>query len=109
MPLNIALKCIPWIEVTLEIRPTNEHRDSKLYPIHRIILPSGSSLSEVSKALEKSWKSLIPDQTAFAPDCFIRNSELLYPYKKHKLDSDNEVEDRDIYSNKFMTEIAKRV
>ncbi|PKK72584.1 hypothetical protein RhiirC2_376726 [Rhizophagus irregularis] len=114
-PLNIALKCIPWIEVMLEIRPADELKDSKLYPIHRVILPSGSSLSEISKALEKSWKSLIPDSTAFGPDCFIRNSELIYPQNKTKSDSHDfkpkEItsEEEEFYkSNGFMAGIAKR-
>jgi len=112
-PLNIALKCIPWIEVMLEIRPADEHKDSKLHPIHRVILPSGSSLSEISKALEKSWKSLIPDSTAFGPDCFIRNSELIYPQNKSKSYSHdkgiNHEEEELRRSNGFMAGIAKRV
>lgn len=115
-PLNIALKCIPWIEVMLEVRPADELKDSKLYPIHRVILPSGSSLSEISKALEKSWKSLIPDSTAFGPDCFIRNSELIYPQNKIKSDSHDfkpkEItsEEEEFYkSHGFMSGIAKRV
>ncbi|GBB99363.1 hypothetical protein RclHR1_00350019 [Rhizophagus clarus] len=114
-PLNIALKCIPWIEVMLEIRLADERKDSKLHPIHRVILPSGSSLSEISKALEKSWKSLIPDSTAFGPDCFIRNSELIYPQNKSKSDS-HDVKPKSINSdeeshksNGFMAGIAKRV
>lgn len=115
-PLNIALKCIPWIEVMLEIRPADERKDSKLHPIHRVILPSGSSLSEISKALEKSWKSLIPDSTAFGPDCFIRNSELIYPQNKSKSDSHDlktkaiSSEEEEFHrSNGFMAGIAKRV
>lgn len=104
-PLNIALNYIPWLEVMLEIRPTDEFNDSKLYPIHRVILPSGLTLSEISKALEKSWKSLIPDSTAFSQDCFIRNCELLYPRrKKPKLNSsgsnsDNEGDGEEEYSD----------
>ncbi|CAI2175506.1 1267_t:CDS:2 [Funneliformis geosporum] len=90
-PLNIALNYIPWLEVMLEIRPTDEFKDSKLYPIHRVILSSGLSLSEISKVLEKSWKSLIPDSTAFSHDCFIRNSELLYPRKKTKSNSSGSI------------------
>lgn len=115
-PLNIALKCIPWIEVMLEIRPADELKDSKLHPIHRVILLSGSSLSEISKALEKSWKSLIPDSTAFGPDCFIRNSELIYPQNKSKSYS-HDFKTKEITSeeeefhklNGFMAGIAKRV
>jgi hypothetical protein len=114
-PLNIALKCIPWIEVMLEIRPTDERKDSKLFPIHRVILPSGSSLSEISKALEKSWKSLIPDSTAFGPDCFIRNSELIYPQNKSKSephdfkDKSINSEEEEFHKSKFMAGIVKRV
>ncbi|CAG8449097.1 6172_t:CDS:10 [Ambispora leptoticha] len=59
-PLHFAKNHFPWLDVTLEIRPTDPLQDSKYDPVKRLILQSGLSLYEISKALEKNWRNLMP-------------------------------------------------
>ncbi|CAG8503518.1 2498_t:CDS:2 [Ambispora gerdemannii] len=59
-PLHLAKNHLPWLDVTLEIRATDPIRDSKYNPVKRLILHSGLSLYEISKALEKNWRNLMP-------------------------------------------------
>ncbi|CAG8831708.1 9154_t:CDS:1, partial [Racocetra persica] len=67
-PLHLAMNHLPWLEVVLEIRPSDPVKDSKYDPVKRVILNSGITLGEVAKALNKSWKNILPD------NCKIRNS-----------------------------------
>ncbi|CAG8445216.1 5414_t:CDS:2 [Dentiscutata heterogama] len=67
-PLHFAMNHLPWLEVILEIRPSDPVKDLKYDPVKRVILNSGITLGEAAKALEKSWKSILPD------NCPIRNS-----------------------------------
>ncbi|CAG8691109.1 915_t:CDS:1, partial [Scutellospora calospora] len=60
-PLHFAMNYLPWLEVILEIRPSEPAKDSKYDPVRRVILNSGITLGEVAKALEKSWKNILPD------------------------------------------------
>jgi len=52
---------LPWAEVLLEIRPTDPIKDAKETPLKRLVLKSGLSFYEISKALEKCWRNVIPD------------------------------------------------
>ncbi|CAG8477610.1 20006_t:CDS:1, partial [Racocetra fulgida] len=67
-PLHLAMNHLPWLEVILEIRPSDPVKDSKYDPVKRVILNSGITLGEVAKALNKSWKNI------FSDNCKIRNS-----------------------------------
>ncbi|CAG8712253.1 11907_t:CDS:2 [Dentiscutata erythropus] len=67
-PLHFAMNHLPWLEVILEIRPSDPVKDLKYDPVKRVILNSGITLGEAAKALEKSWKSILSD------NCPIRNS-----------------------------------
>ncbi|KAG9289948.1 hypothetical protein G9A89_010254 [Geosiphon pyriformis] len=55
-PINQARNHLPWMNMFLEIRPTNSVNDGKFKPVKRVILPSGLSLREISKALEIYWR-----------------------------------------------------
>ncbi|CAG8740400.1 13522_t:CDS:2 [Dentiscutata erythropus] len=66
-PLHFAMNHLPWLVVILEIRPSDPVKDLKYDPVKRVILNSGITLGEAAKALEKSWKSILPD------NCPIRN------------------------------------
>ncbi|KAG9285695.1 hypothetical protein G9A89_002262 [Geosiphon pyriformis] len=59
-PLHLAVNHLPWLNILLEIRPTDPKRDAKYTPVKRVILPSGLSMYEISKALEKCWRNPIP-------------------------------------------------
>ncbi|CAG8515097.1 1063_t:CDS:2 [Paraglomus occultum] len=60
-PKNCATDYLPWAEVLLEIRPTDPKKDAKETPLKRLVLKSGLSFYEISKALEKCWRNVIPD------------------------------------------------
>jgi hypothetical protein len=60
-PLRYAMEHLPWLEVVLEIRLCNPDVDAKKDPIKRVMLKSGLTLYEISKALEKSWRNPLPD------------------------------------------------
>ncbi|CAG8451753.1 13497_t:CDS:2 [Cetraspora pellucida] len=67
-PLHFAKNHLPWSEVVLEIRLSDPVKDSKYDPVRRVILNSGITIGEAAKALNKSWKNILPD------NCKLRNS-----------------------------------
>ncbi|CAG8459634.1 954_t:CDS:2 [Acaulospora morrowiae] len=60
-PLTFAMNYLPWMDMTLEIRPSDPVKDARYDPVRRVILKSGLTLGEISHALDKSWKNPLPD------------------------------------------------